>query len=322
MRLEDWREWPAERLAPVFEHEVARWRQQLSWDARDLFALIEQGRCNGHLAGLVAADATGRPAGWCYASVQDGLLFIGALHGERADIVRHLLDAVLAAPEAAYVRGYRCFVLPDTSAVAAALLRRRFEVQRFRYLRRPIGLEILARAPDSVLGPWRVDQLPDAARLVARGYAGSDEGRCFAPSGRLEEWASYLAQLVRTPACGTFAPDESLAVGAGPDGPRLAALLIATRLSCDTTHVAQVVVDPARRGAGLGAALVNGSAWHAAATGARQQTLLVADSNTRARGLYARLGFEEISHFLYADRPRISRTATAATGRCITAATA
>jgi ribosomal protein S18 acetylase RimI-like enzyme len=306
MRLEDWREWPPERLTPLFAQQETRWRNELSWDAHNLFELIERSRESGQLPGLVALDDDGGVVGWAYASVQDGLLFIGALHGDRAEVVRVLLDSVLSTPEASYARGYRCFIFPDTPAVAAALTRRRFDVQPFLYLRRPIEPGELPQSP--AIRPWLADDLPETARLLARAYAGSADARCFAPNGRLDEWAGYLAQLIRTPACGTWAPGESLVSQAGSPGESPSAVLVATRLASTTTHVAQIAVDPMWRNKGIAAALVNASARLAAADGVTDQTLLVAESNKPARDLYRRLGFLQVSYFLYAERTRISRT--------------
>jgi ribosomal protein S18 acetylase RimI-like enzyme len=273
--------------------------------------MVERARSGGQLPGLVAVGDDGRVSGWCYASLQDGLLFIGALHGDRAETVRALLDAVLASPEASYARGYRCFIFPETPAVAAALTRRRFDVQPFMYLRRII-------APRGAAAPagvrlWTSEDVPETARLLARAYAGSTDGRCFAPGGRLEEWAGYLAQLVRTPACGTWDGSCSLALVGDTEEPSVVAVLIATSLSPETTHIAQLAVDPLCRGRGLARTLVEASAARAATAGAVAQTLLVAQSNEAARTLYAGLGFEQCSYFLYAERARISRVASNAT---------
>jgi ribosomal protein S18 acetylase RimI-like enzyme len=156
------------------------------------------------------------------------------------------------------------------------------------------------------LRPWDEADLPATARLLARAYAGTAGARAFAPSGRLDEWAAYIAQIARTPACGRLSPDESL-VAAGDPPERPDGVILATRLSPDTTHVAQVAVDPARRRRGLARFLVEASAARAREAGCRRQTLLVAASNTPARALYDRLGFVERATFLLAERPRISR---------------
>lgn len=170
----------------------------------------------------------------------------------------------------------------------------------------PHGARRCAASGADGLRPWVEADLPATARLLARAYAGTAGARAFAPSGRLDEWAAYVAQIARTPSCGCLSPEESLVVpGDQPD--RLGGVILATRLSPDTTHVAQVAVDPAQRRRGLARLLVEQSAARAQRAGCRRQTLLVAASNAPARTLYERLGFAERATFLFAERPRISR---------------
>ena len=49
---------------------------------------------------------------------------------------------------------------------------------------------------------WREMDAVMSVRLMARAYAGIGSARVFAPRGTLEEWATYLAQLIKMPACG------------------------------------------------------------------------------------------------------------------------
>jgi ribosomal protein S18 acetylase RimI-like enzyme len=347
MPLEDWREAPSEVVAPLLEAEADRWRRALDWDVGPALAQVEAGRRAGQVGGFLVRDAGGRPAGWTYFHIAAGVLYVGALGATRADGVRALLEAVIEAPEAALVKSYRCFLFPDGPAVEAALARRRFDIEPYLYLSRDLDGLVLeggsgdphrrslepvrdtsaARGPDPTLDatcppaaggptrapggadglrPWSEADLPATARLLARAYAGTAGARVFAPAGRLDEWAAYVAQIARTPACGRLSPDESLmAVGDDPDRPD--GLILATRLSAATIHVAQVAVDPARRRRGLARWLVEQSAARARRAGCRRQTLLVAASNAPARALYAELGFVERASFLFAERPRISR---------------
>jgi len=304
MRLDDWRNAPPETTAALYAREQERWRRHLAWDASASWSVVEEARRHNQLPGLLALEDDGRVAGWMFFLLRDGALQIGAVSSERADVVRALIDGALASPEAMLARRYQCFVFPETPAVEVALERRRFDVDRYLYLERPLAprtTTVLDRALT-----WSDTQMPAAVRLMARAYAGSRGARCFAPNGRLEEWGGYLRQLIHSPACGAFSHDESLALTR--DG-RLAAFLLATRLSPDTAHVAQVVVDPECRRQGTAARLVDHSASVAAAGGAVRQTLLVSESNAPARALYVKLGFVERAAFLFADRFRVTRQA-------------
>jgi ribosomal protein S18 acetylase RimI-like enzyme len=303
MRVSDWRNLSAEVMTGLYAREHARWLADLHWDASPSWELIEAARLDGRLPGFVAHDASGRLAGWTFFVIRDGLLQLGAVAASRADAVRALIDAALESPEATLARRYQAFVYPESPAVEVALTRRRFEVDRYLYLERPL-VPGPVRSDGAGLRQWRDDDLPDAVRLMARAYAGSPGARCFAPGGRIDEWTTYLGQLLRTPACGRFAPGESF-VQAGPAG--VEACVVSTRLDHRTAHVAQVIVDPARQRQGLASRLLASTAHAAAGSGAVRQTLLVAESNAAARALYARLGFTARAVFVFADRARITR---------------
>jgi ribosomal protein S18 acetylase RimI-like enzyme len=146
----------------------------------------------------------------------------------------------------------------------------------------------------------------DTVRLFARSYAGSEAAKAFAPLGTLEEWAQYVAQIIKTPGCGRFLPAASVSVQ-HPADDGLRGLVLTTTLQRDTAHIAQLAVDPAYRRRGLARALVEEASRRAGAAGCWRITLLVADDNTAARDLYKSLGFEPVAHFLYATRQAPNR---------------
>lgn len=306
MPCDDWRRAGEDELAAWYAAERQRWLSVLGWDPQAVFAQAEQARRAGRLAGFVARDDRGRLCGLTYYSTDRAALQIGTLQADRADVVRELLDGVLDSPEASLARRYQCFLFPRISGIDVALTRRRFDVRRQLYL--SARLDRVAGLPVAGAGPvraWRDDDLPAAARLLARAYAGSATGAAFAPEGRLEEWAGYVGAVLQTAACGRFEPGLTMVVeGTSPD--RLGALVMTTRLSPSTVHLAQVVVDPALHRRGLATALVTHVARHAAPA-ADDVTLLVSEENAVARSLYDRLAFVERSAFLLAARARITR---------------
>jgi ribosomal protein S18 acetylase RimI-like enzyme len=78
----------------------------------------------------------------------------------------------------------------------------------------------------------------------------------------------------------------------------LDALVLVTRISPGTLHLAQVVVRPSRRREGLARRLVEEVFRVGSSRGVRQVTLLVGDRNTAAQALYARMGFTARSAFV------------------------
>jgi ribosomal protein S18 acetylase RimI-like enzyme len=310
--FEDWRDVPAGDLAALYAVEGARWLSALGWDQEPSWRIVEDARLAGRLPGLVARHRNLRPAGWAFYLLHDGILQIGGLVGETAGTVRALLERVLQSPEARFARGFSCFLFPASPSLQVALERQRFGVSRHLYLARPLdgGGEAPEGFPAGVnpspLG--RVD-LADVVRLFARAYAGRPEARCFAPDGRLEQWAHYVGQLLGTPAIGRYLPDASF-VALAPGGSQPQAVVVTTAISPGTAHIAQVVVDPACRRSGLARSLLALAAAAARDAGHEQLTLLVSEANESARALYARLGFQETTHFLHASRPTLARRMT------------
>jgi ribosomal protein S18 acetylase RimI-like enzyme len=141
---------------------------------------------------------------------------------------------------------------------------------------------------------WHADDLDAIASLLETSYTEA-AGRHFAPDGN---WEKYVIGLVEQAGCGVFDPALTR-VGRGADG-ALQAFIAVTRVSPTTAHIAQVAVHPSQRGRGVARGLVEGALRDAARAGHTDVTLIVAESNAAARGLYASLGFAPRATFIAA----------------------
>jgi ribosomal protein S18 acetylase RimI-like enzyme len=315
MTLQDWRDLGPGELDGAYDAECRRYRGALAWDLEASCRIIEDARRAGRLPGLVVRDGRGAIAGWTYFIVHEGVLQIGGLVANSAARVRRMLDRVLQSPEATYARALTAFVFPASSSLQAAFERQRFGVERHAYLSRPIAAGPAAEtvrkglAPAFRLRPLTEVDPAEVVRLTARAYAGMAETRCFAPDGRLDQWAHYLGQLLATPACGRYLPGGSFAVERR-ETRDLAGAVITTALARETAHIAQIVVDPSHRRAGLAAELVAAALESARLDGYADLSLIVAEANAPARSLYARLGFAETASFIFASRGALTRRAT------------
>jgi ribosomal protein S18 acetylase RimI-like enzyme len=300
---EDWRNAPLDALEPLYRFERARWLTRLHWDNDDTQQMLEQARAAGHAPGLVARDEAGRPVGWAYYLLHHRMLQIGGLVARGGEATRALLDNILRSPEAEMANELLCFAFPTSTALESALSRRRFTVRKYLYLCRTLpGAEASTPLRSGLrIAHWQESDALDTVRLMSRAYAGVGSARCFAPRGLLEEWASYLAQLIKMPACGRFLPSASL-TATQPGDVTPCGVLLATTLHAETAHIAQVAVDPNQRRNGLARDLIETSCALAATSGYRRITLLVAEDNAPARALYAAAGFAPLSHFVYATR--------------------
>jgi ribosomal protein S18 acetylase RimI-like enzyme len=314
MILQDWRDVGTEELAPFYAAECRRYRDALQWDFEPSCRIIEEARRVGRLPGLVVRTSGGRIAGWSYFVVHDGVLQIGGLAADSASRLRALLDGVLQSAEARFSRSLTAFVFPGSPSLQAAFERQRFAIEPHAYLARPIvggpRAESVRKglAPEYRLRPLSEVDPAEVVRLAARSYAGMAESRCFAPDGRLDQWAQYLRQLLATPACGWYLSAASFAVE-HRETRVVAGAIVSTALAPETAHVAQIVVSPPHRRAGLAAELVAAALERAREDGYATLSLLVAQANAPARNLYARLGFTETASFLFARRAALTRRA-------------
>jgi ribosomal protein S18 acetylase RimI-like enzyme len=313
MTFEDWRDASPEAVRGLFEVETRRWHHELGWETAALWSIVDEGRRHGHVQGWILRDREGRAAGWTYYLLHDGGLQIGALTADRSTGLRLLLDRVLESPEAGLASSVSAFVYPAPAALISALTRRRFAVRRSLYLRADVsGTDAGASVPVTGMRvrPFVDRDLFPVTRLLASAYTGVAGGECFAPHGRLDEWARYVRQLIETPACGTWLAPSSLVAERESDR-AVVGVVLATRLSSKTAHLAQIAVAADQRGTGVGRGLIARARQAAATAGYSGVSLMVDDANETACRLYGRLGFEPRSTFVYARRRGRIRQASA-----------
>lgn len=312
MSVRDWRGLTRIEVEPWYRAEQAWWMQALAWDTSSNWTVVEQARAAGTLPGLVLYDGAAA-TGWAFFLMHRSVLQLGALTARTPEAAAALLDAILAAPEAQRARGAMVFVPVVRGWLADVLAARGFSVRPFRYLLRQLDPSVDGPATGQAFATTR---LTEVAALLSRAYPGADSARPFAPGGTWEEWVDYTAQLVAHTGCGTLVPDCSVLEERATEGPAavrgLVGAVLTTRLAARTGHLAQVAVDPASQGRGIGDRMVRSALARLRAHDFTQASLLVADDNVTAGRMYARLGFEEAGRFLSAWRAQPTRSTMAA----------
>ena len=304
---DDWRHLSAGEASQLLAAETDAYRRELCWDVREAWRPVETARGTGALPGYVVRDEAGTIRGWTCFLDHRGLRQVAMLVSDTALATTMLVERIVTAPGAAAVRGEIVCVRDAAPGLADALRARQFDVSAYRYL----SLEWSGRSLDGPNGArfaktdrsWRPDDLDAVIALCARAYADSTDVRAFAPAGTPAEWLDYITTMVSGTGCGRFMPDASFLVE-GDDAGTLDAAVLTTDLGCGTAHIAQVVVDPAARGRGLGRRLVEAVIDHARAHGSARVTLLVADTNRAAGRLYDAAGFVDRAQHIVGVRMR------------------
>lgn len=304
MRLIDWREADPATLQHIWPAQAARWATHLSWDSSGNWADVEAQRRAGNLPGLILLDGA-RVVAWTFFILHQDTLQIGAFEADSSDATRTLLDAVLStADDEMAPSGAILFAFSAAPGLVPALVARDFETEPYLHLVR----EVANAGPALDTLPWRASAMQQLPSLLARAYGAPTVTRPFARRGLEQEWEEYAAQLLGSAACGVFEPDLS-ASWVSPDGV-LDAAIITTLVGPGTAHAAQVVVDPSRRGRGLGESMLQEVVARTWRLGLDRVSLLVSVRNAGAVRLYSRMGFAETASFVSAGRRGYPRRST------------
>jgi ribosomal protein S18 acetylase RimI-like enzyme len=305
MNITDWRELEPARILPLYEQQGREWTETLGWDLTPSWNVIERARAAGMLPGFVSMNSRGVIDGWTFYMRQNDVVQIGALVGHGATPVRDLLEAILDAPEATGASELTCLLYPARPNALSALTRRRFVLQRLRYFVQegPADASSSISLPSELTARrWRDEDAVACVRVLARAYGQGEAGRSLAPHGTLDEWAHYLGQVLRTPACGVLLPRASFVVEDRAAGMPVG-FLLTTTVGPATAHVAQIAVDPSWSRRGVGRMLLRLAVRAAATEKMDRTTLLVSGHNDAALRLYSSEGFAESTEVVFASRP-------------------
>ena len=301
----DWRGLPAADVTPLLTAEADLYRRHLHWDVSEAWRPIEPARIAGALPGYVVRDESGEVRGWTCFLDHTGLRQVAMLVADSPAVTAELVERVVTAPGAAGTRGEIVCVRDAAPSLADVLRARQFDVAVYRYLAFEWSGRSLERptAKAQFARTWSPADLEPVVALSMRAYEDSTDVRAFAPAGTPEEWLDYITTLVSGTGCGTFMPDSSFLVPDDDPG-TLDAAVLTTDLGFGTAHIAQLIVDPAARGRGLGRRLVETALQSAQAHGSARVTLLVADTNRSAGRLYDAAGFVDRGQYIVAARLR------------------
>ena len=304
----DWRDADPALMRRLYAAETVRWDAALHWDTRTTWTQVEAARLSGTLHGVLVDAGLADPA-WAFFVMHGDEAQVGALVARSGAATEALVDAVLGSVHGRAASSVMVFV-PDTApGLERALGARNFAVDRYLY-----HVRALTDA-DAVASMGRMLQRGDAeslATLFRRSYAEPGGARPFARGGSDVAWAEYVTQLLDTTACGVPLAAASPVWPVGPGGRRIAGAVLSTVIGPSSVHLAQVVVDPVARGAGMGRRLVRAALGGARGLGFDRATLLVSERNTPALALYRSLGFEPTASFCSATRVQPRRLTSVA----------
>jgi ribosomal protein S18 acetylase RimI-like enzyme len=280
-------------LRPLLEEECAQWGRELLWDYSEVAAAVASGLDRYALSGRMLQDGP-RPVAYCY-SLPDadrtvvGAVFASATH-RGAGLEEWLLASVI--DEAQRVSGHdriECQTLFSTDPQAdRAFARAGFKSRGRAYLVRDLVAALPTQDPAVELRTLRRDDLPAAAAIVHESHRGTLDAVLNLTYAAPTLCRGFVETLVLRGGCGRFCAEASF-VAVGPGGPL--GVILASHLSETNGHICQVSVLPRAQARGIGTTLLLASLHAFRREGLATASLSVTVENTRAFGLYTRLGF-------------------------------
>lgn len=296
-------------LDALLEEEVRSWRERLHWDFRPSAELVQRYVAMRALDGL-ALFVGAEVAGYVYWVQEDRKALLGDLYVRahaRNDVRENLLLSgalarLTAGPHftSSWIRRVEAQLMGASIRAAGALpdgprpagFRRLFMLAPLEGWRELPRLPLVEGLQAEHFGPRWMDE---AAALVARVYAGhvdseiNDQYRTVTGAGR------FLQNVVQYPGCGIFRHDCSFV--ALDETRRVQGLCLASQVSPESGHIAQICVDRSLHGRGAGYELLRCSMAAMAGCGLSEVSLTVTERNAQALALYRRTGFRTIHEF-------------------------
>jgi ribosomal protein S18 acetylase RimI-like enzyme len=307
--MEELRSIPASRIRALLDEETHNWRSKLHWDFTGSAELITR-YINMRALDGVALVCGSEVAGYCYWVTDEHKAILGDLYVRdhwrspqlESQLLNHAVETLRHSASLPALAVQRVeSQLMQIGNPAALVWRGENAPLRFPRVFMLAPLERLSRYraitfDDEVrIFHWGPVWFDSTAELIAQVYRGhvdsliNDQYNSASGAGR------FLRNIVNYPGCGSFQHEASFAALA-PSGDVLGCV-IATRVAPETGHIAQVCAADAYLGRGLGYELLRRSMVALQSCGCREVSLTVTESNSRAKSLYARMGFHTIHRF-------------------------
>jgi ribosomal protein S18 acetylase RimI-like enzyme len=299
----DLRHFNSQHLRPLLDHETRMWQQLMTWDYRSSADMILRYIDSKILPGYAAAE-NGRVGGYAFFVYEGSKGVIGDLYADHSIqlpegegtverlLAIHVIETLQQSPG---IHRIEAQLLPHESGALSAT----FIQEGFRQFPRLFMSLPLKRSPAMQVFPaaqiefrrWSDPDFQLAAGVITAAYRGhidseiNDQYRGLAGSLR------FLNNIVRFPGCGVFDGNASF-VAVNKLTRSIVGVLLCSRVREDVGHITQVCVSPEQRGKRIGESLIALCTQELITRNFSALSLTVTEANTRAVGLYLRLGFD------------------------------
>lgn len=305
----DLRHFSARQMRPLLESEARAWQQRLRWDYQNSTELLLQYLDSRILPGFVALDR-GRVSGFTFCVYEGPKAVIGDAYALAAGpdqahsianaLLRHLLELLTNSPGVQRIESQ--LLLYDAGTIDRIFREYGFSLHPRLFMEfhlppaagpffSPNGTVLPPDLPAHIeLHPWSPAYYQQAAELIHESYTDHIDALINDQYCSLHGSLRFLHNIVRFPGCGVFDATESWVLR-DTRNQSLIGMVLCSRVAPDVTHITQLCVAPAYRGANLGRLLLRHAIEHLSHSGFQAITLTVTEANRLAVKLYEDTGF-------------------------------
>ncbi len=299
----DLRHFNSEHLRPLLEHETRMWHQLMTWDYRSSAEMILRYIDSKILPGY-AAVKNGQVGGYAFFVYEGSKGVVGDLYADQAIqlaegegaverlLAIHVIETLQQSPG---IHRIEAQLLPhESGTLSATFVREGFRQfpRLFMTLSLKNGLRTQVPAPAEIeFRRWGEQDFQPAASVITAAYRGHIDSEINDQYRSLNGSLRFLNNIVRFPGCGIFDGNASF-VAVNKVTRSVAGVLLCSRVKEDVGHITQVCILPEYRGKRIGESLIALCTQELRSRNFSALSLTVTEANTKAVGLYLRLGFD------------------------------
>ena len=299
----DLRHFSSQHLRPLLEHETGMWYRLMSWDYHSSAEMILRYIDSKILPGYAAVE-NGRVGGYAFFVYEGSKGVVGDLYADQSIqlaqgpgaverlLALHVIETLQQSPG---IHRIEAQLLPHESGS----LSETFVTEGFRQFPRlfmalPLNGNLKTQVlstPDIEFRRWGEQDFQPAASVITAAYRGHIDSEINDQYRSLNGSLRFLNNIVRFPGCGVFDGSASF-VAVSKLTRSVAGVLLCSRVKDDVGHITQVCVLPEQRGKRIGESLIAMCTNELRSRNFAALSLTVTEANTKAVGLYLRLGFD------------------------------
>ena len=299
----DLRHFSSQHLRPLLEHETRVWYRLMSWDYHSSAEMILRYVDSKILPGYAAVE-NGRVGGYTFFVYEGSKGVVGDLYADqriqlasgRGGVERllavHVIETLQQSPG---IHRIEAQLLPhDSGSLSETFVAQGFRQFPRLFMALPLNANMRSQvfpAADIEFRRWSEQDFQPAASVITAAYRGHIDSEINDQYRSLNGSLRFLNNIVRFPGCGVFDSSASF-VAFNRMSRSVAGVLLCSRVKDDVGHITQVCILPEQRGKRIGESLIAMCAHELRSRNFSALSLTVTEANTKAVGLYLRLGFD------------------------------